>query len=202
MYEPYSRVVRLEPDRSPTAGRNPHRVPLRWVNKVVLLWILINVKVSDPPPDDEEIVAMEMDGMVIHAQKTRSLQNDFQADSVRNHQKLGAELGVHVRRHRIDAGEVEGGRRFFREIGGEDAGCYILVVRLQYGLERTNEGLVVHGSKESFSMVALADLIGRTILEIQADDGHHALINRLGNVTWVLSRSQAPELAGKFSCKS
>lgn len=77
MHEPHPWVVGTEPDDRPAVHRHSHRVPLRWVFEVELLGVLLRVEVAKSLGKDIEVIAVEVDGVVLWRDDARVLQDNL-----------------------------------------------------------------------------------------------------------------------------
>ena len=67
--EPNTWIVCPEPDGGPAAGGHADGVPLGRVDEVVLGGVLGRVEVAEAPPDDEEVVTVEVERVRLHGQQ-------------------------------------------------------------------------------------------------------------------------------------
>ncbi|KAG7012142.1 hypothetical protein SDJN02_24894, partial [Cucurbita argyrosperma subsp. argyrosperma] len=200
MYEPSSWIVRPDSDGRPASGRHRYCVSLRRIDEIILRRIPGHIEIPKSSADDEEIVPMDMNWMILHIQKTCPLKHDFQICPVCNFQNPSSKFCVHVVRQWVRTRVIINLRRFFWKIGRVGLSSRVPVMRFQYGQSRTNEGLIVHRSKEALPVQTLARFPRWAILKVEAYSYDNSFMNCFRNITWVHRRSKAAEFVQK--CRS
>lgn len=122
MHEPHTWVVGDELDDCPAVDRHGHGVPLRRVDVVELLDVLLGVEVAETLREDEEIVAMDVDGVVLRRDDAGVLQDDLHHGTEPERVQLGPGDRLPQCLADVLRRVVELHRRVGREVGGETPG--------------------------------------------------------------------------------
>jgi hypothetical protein len=176
VHEPHTWVVGDELDDRPPVDGHRHGVPLRRVDVVELVDVLLGVEVAKALGEDEEIVAMDVDGVVLGRDDAGVLQDELHHGAEPERVQLG-------RGDRLPQGladvlrrVVELHRRVRREVGGEDAGG-LEVVRVEEGVgPREDEGDVVHAGREAGAVVGPGAELARLAVEQAEADGEEEVL--------------------------
>lgn len=162
VHEPHTWIIGFEPQSCPTAFRYTDCIMHRRIGEIEQRRICIGVVVSKSSTDYEEIVAMDVNGMIFESHNARILQNQLHVCVVRNAINPGAELWIHVDGE-IASRVVELQRWLAGKIPGENS-AIVVVGGLEKRSLGKNKGLVVYGCRKSPPIVAFTRLTRWTIL--------------------------------------
>lgn len=135
-------IIRSEPDGGPSTRGNSNCISLNRINEVEIGWISLTIEIPQPPSNEEEIEAMEMDGVVLRGYKTSVLEHDLHrrvvSKPVQPCSVHGLEVGWQAARARV----VKGYWGIAGEVVGEDT-AYVEIVGLEECRGRHDEADVV-----------------------------------------------------------
>jgi hypothetical protein len=180
VHQPHPRVVRHEPYHRPPVHRHAHRVPHRRILHVELGRVGAGIEVAQPLGEDVEVVAVEVDGVVLAGEDVGALEHHLHGGAVLELVHLGARHRLPQRAAHVLRRVVELHRRARREVGGEHAAGCAVVVRLEDGGGGgEHEGDVVDARREP-RPVGPAALLRRgvgAVEEADADGEEEALVH-------------------------
>ncbi|CAL4946772.1 unnamed protein product [Urochloa decumbens] len=176
MHEPHPGVVGDELDDRPAVHRHGDGVPLGRVGVVELLDVLLGVEVAEPFGEDEEVVAVDVDGVVLWRDDAGVLQHELHDGAEPERVQLGRRHRLPQRLADVLGRVVELHRRVRREVGGEHAGDLVVVRVQERVLLGEHEGDVVHAGREAGVVVGTRAELPRLAVEQAEPDGEEEVL--------------------------